>query len=285
MNINSLSGVLYIVATPIGNLNDISLRALEILKSVDCILAEDTRHSQQLLQNFSLKTPLIALHEHNERERVLQLLQRISKGETMALISDAGTPLISDPGYHLVREARLAGIKIIPIPGACAAVAALSVAGLPTDRFVFEGFLPAKTAARAQRLERLRQESRTMVFYEAPHRLLNLLAALRLAFGDSREAVIARELTKLFETIAGGTVAELEAWVAGDANQQKGEIVVIVAGLTEISSDESAEGLRILTILLAELPLKQASELTAKITGQKKNAVYNTALTLKNNPS
>jgi 16S rRNA (cytidine1402-2'-O)-methyltransferase len=281
MNINS-SGILYIVATPIGNLNDISLRALEILKSVDCILAEDTRHSHTLLQNYSISTKAMALHEHNERERALQLLQRLQKGESIALISDAGTPLISDPGYHLVREARNAGIRVVPIPGACAAIAALSAAGLPTDRFAFEGFLPAKSAARTQRLQSLQKESRTLVFYEAPHRFLDLLIDLRDIFGPEREAVIARELTKLFETIKGGTLAEICEWVSSDANQQKGEIVVMVEGAREVTDAENAEAERLLTILLAELPLKQAVDLAAKITGQKKNAVYQAALAMKN---
>jgi 16S rRNA (cytidine1402-2'-O)-methyltransferase len=283
MNINSQSA-LYIVATPIGNLQDISLRAIEILKTVDCIVAEDTRHSQSLLQHFSIKTPTIALHEHNERERTDKLLERLQKGESIALISDAGTPLISDPGYYLVREARQAGIRVVPVPGACAAIAALSVAGLATDRFLFEGFLPAKAGARLQRLEALRNESRTMIFYEAPHRILDLLKVLPEVFGESRQIVIARELTKLFETITSGTVAELIEWVAADANQQKGEIVVIIDGIKEISTEAELNAQKILNILLAELPLRQAVEIAAKITGQKKNEIYDQALRIKKMP-
>jgi 16S rRNA (cytidine1402-2'-O)-methyltransferase len=280
MNINTL-GILYVVATPIGNLQDMSFRAVEVLKSVTCIVAEDTRHSQPLLQHYAINTTAMALHEHNERERTEKLLQRLQQGESIALISDAGTPLISDPGYYLVREARLAGIRVVPLPGPCAAIAALSVAGLPTDRFVFEGFLPAKSGGRLQRLETLRNEARTMVFYEAPHRIEDLLQDMKKVLGDDRQIVIARELTKLFETVKSGTVAELSAWVAADANQRRGEIVVIVDGAKGLSSEAQEDYYRILVILLETLPLKQAVELTMKITGQKKNAVYEAALKIK----
>jgi len=280
MNINSL-GTLYIVATPIGNLQDISFRAVDVLKTVNCIVAEDTRHSQSLLQHFSIKTTTIALHEHNERERTAKLLERLQQGESIALISDAGTPLISDPGYYLVREAKLAGIRVVPVPGACAAIAALSVAGLPTDRFLFEGFLPAKSGARMQRLEALRSESRTMIFYEAPHRILDLLHAMQTVWGETRQAVIARELTKMFETIMPGSLAELITRVTEDTNQQRGEIVVIVEGMTVLSTEAEADAERVLTILLDALPLKQAVELATKITGQKKNDVYEAALQIK----
>jgi 16S rRNA (cytidine1402-2'-O)-methyltransferase len=284
MNINSL-GTLYVVATPIGNLQDMSLRAIEILKAVDCIVAEDTRHSQSLLQHFSISTPIIALHEHNERERSALLIARLIKGETIALISDAGTPLISDPGYYLVREARIAGVPIVPLPGACAAIAALSVAGLATDRFVFEGFLPAKTGARLQRLSALRNESRTMVFYEAPHRIVELLEAMHEVFGADRQIVIAREMTKMFETITAGTIAFLCEWVKTNPNQRKGEMVVIVDGLKNLSSEGEQEVHRIITLLLDELPLKQAVEIATKITGQKKNDIYDLALKIKNKPA
>ncbi|MES2218788.1 MAG: 16S rRNA (cytidine(1402)-2'-O)-methyltransferase [Pseudomonadota bacterium] len=280
MNRNSV-GILYIVATPIGNLQDMSLRAIEILKSVSGIVAEDTRHSQPLLQHFSIATPVAALHEHNERERTQQLLQRLQKGEDIALISDAGTPLISDPGYYLVREAQQAGIRVVPIPGACAAIAALSAAGLATDRFIFEGFLPAKAGARDHRLTALRNESRTLVFYEAPHRVLDLLQAMLTIYGPERRVVIARELTKLFETIKSAPLQELVEWVSADPNQQRGEIVILVEGLKEIADSTLLEMQRILTTLLTDLPLKQAVELTAKITGIKKNEVYALALEIK----
>jgi 16S rRNA (cytidine1402-2'-O)-methyltransferase len=281
MNRNSV-GILYIVATPIGNLQDMSLRAIEILKSVASIVAEDTRHSQQLLQHFSINTPVLALHEHNERERTQQLLQRLQQGEDLALISDAGTPLISDPGYYLVRELQLAGMKVVPIPGACAAIAALSAAGLATDRFIFEGFLPAKAGAREHRLTELCDENRTVIFYEAPHRVLDTLQAMLLVYGPGRRVVLARELTKLFETIKSAPLAELVEWVSADPNQQRGEIVILVEGLKEVADAVLQEMRRILTTLLADLPLKQAVELTTKITGIKKNEVYALALELKN---
>jgi 16S rRNA (cytidine1402-2'-O)-methyltransferase len=281
MNRNSV-GILYIVATPIGNLQDMSLRAIEVLKSVASIVAEDTRHSQQLLQNFSINTPVLALHEHNERERTQQLLQRLQQGDDLALISDAGTPLISDPGYYLVRELQLAGMKVVPIPGACAAIAALSAAGLATDRFIFEGFLPAKAGAREHRLTELRDENRTVIFYEAPHRVLDTLQAMLLVYGPERRVVLARELTKLFETIKSAPLEELVAFVSADPNQQRGEIVILVEGLKEVADAAVKEMRRILTTLLADLPLKQAVELTAKITGLKKNEVYALALELKN---
>ncbi len=282
MNINSL-GILYVVATPIGNLQDITLRAIEVLKTVDCIVAEDTRHSQPLLRHYLINTPIIALHEHNEREKTKKLLERLEKGETIALISDAGTPLISDPGYYLVREARLAGIKTVPIPGACAAIAALSVAGLPTDRFVFEGFMPAKSGPRLQRLQALTNETRTMIFYESPHRILDLLEAMQVIWTESRLAVIGRELTKIYETITSGSLGQLIEWVKSDTNQERGEMVVIVEGIKEDLQLNKESFSDMLTILLDSLPLKQAVELVTKITGQKKNTVYNLALKITNN--
>ncbi len=271
---------LYIVATPIGNLQDMSLRAIETLKTVDCIAAEDTRHSAPLLQHFMVKTPLIALHEHNERECADLLIKRLKQGESIALISDAGTPLINDPGYFLVREARKAGIQVIPIPGPSALIAALSASGLPTDRFCFEGFLPAKSKHRLKHLETLRHETRTLIFYEAPHRVLESLQDMLETFGPEREVVIARELTKLYETIYSGTLSHLVEWVKQDENQQRGEIVLMVKGAEAISNevDDSLED--ILKILLAELPLSQAVELAAKITNRRKNEVYQKALAL-----
>jgi 16S rRNA (cytidine1402-2'-O)-methyltransferase len=254
-----------------------------VLKTVHCIVAEDTRHTQSLLQHFAITTPLMALHEHNERERAQSLITRLMQGESLALVSDAGTPLISDPGYYLVREARAAGVKVVPLPGACAAITALSVAGLPTDKFIFEGFLPAKAGARRERLERLRQEARTLIFYEAPHRILDLLQALRDVMGPARQVVLARELTKMFETIHADTLERLIPWVEADSNQQRGEFVVMVEGLPAASEDTAAEALRVLSLLLAELPLKQAVDLASKITGHKKNDVYDQALQLKKN--
>jgi 16S rRNA (cytidine1402-2'-O)-methyltransferase len=275
-------GTLYIVATPIGNLQDMSQRAIEILQTVNSIAAEDTRHSAYLLQHFSIKTALLSCHEHNETKRTAQLLSRLQQGESIALISDAGTPLISDPGYILVREARNLGIRVVPIPGPCAAIAALSAAGLPTDRFVFEGFLPAKTKLRRERLMALCGEPRTIIFYEAPHRILDFLQELQKVLGGERQMAIARELTKLFETIHAGTISEMITWITADANQQRGEIIVLVAGVEAVSPIEntiSAE--HVFAVLLKALPLKQAAELVAKITGERKNALYQRALQIK----
>ncbi|HYQ37359.1 MAG TPA: 16S rRNA (cytidine(1402)-2'-O)-methyltransferase [Pseudomonas sp.] len=273
-------GTLYVVATPIGNLDDISARALRVLREVKLIAAEDTRHSARLLQHFGIATPLVACHEHNEREQGSRLVQRLLGGDDLALISDAGTPLISDPGYHLVRNARAAGVRVVPVPGACALIAGLSASGLASDRFVFEGFLPARATARRQRLQALVEEPRTLIFYEAPHRLLECLADLRELFGTERPAVLARELTKAFETIKGAPLGELHDWVAADANQQRGECVLLVEGWQAPEGDEalSAEALRVLDLLLAELPLKRAAALAAEITGVRKNLLYQQAL-------
>lgn len=275
-----IPGALYVVATPIGNLGDFSARAIEVLGAVARIAAEDTRHSAPLLQRHGIATPMISLHEHNERSRVEQLIEELQSGAALALISDAGTPLISDPGFHLVRAARSTGIRVIPVPGACALIAALSAAGLPTDRFVFEGFLPAKTTARRVRLEALRAEIRTLAFYEASHRIVEMLEDLVAVMGDERPAVVARELTKTFETVRGGTLAELLVFVRSDANQQKGEFVVLVQGADPPVQDK-ADTERVLNILLAELPVKQAAALAERITGMKKNELYKLALTLK----
>ncbi|MCY1433908.1 Ribosomal RNA small subunit methyltransferase I [compost metagenome] len=273
-------GTLFVVATPIGNLDDISARALKVLREVALVAAEDTRHSVRLLQHFGIDTPLAPCHEHNEREQGGRFLDRLQAGEDVALISDAGTPLISDPGYHLVRQARAAGIPVVPVPGACAVIAALSAAGLPSDRFVFEGFLPAKTAGRRARLEALREEPRTLIFYEAPHRLLECLQDMAGVFGEHRDALLARELTKTFETLKGLPVGELRDWVAADSNQQRGECVILVAGWQAPEGDDaiSAEALRVLDLLLAELPLKRAAALAAEITGVRKNLLYQAAL-------
>jgi len=269
-----------VVATPIGNLDDLSARALKVLGEVALIAAEDTRHSARLMQHFGIGTPLAACHEHNERDEGNRFIERLLAGDDVALISDAGTPLISDPGYHLVRQARAAGVRVVPVPGACALIAALSAAGLPSDRFVFEGFLPAKTVGRRARLELVREEPRTLIFYEAPHRILECLQDMREVFGGERQALLARELTKTFETLRGMPLEQLCDWVAADANQQRGECVVLVAGW-QAPEDEAAvsvEALRVLDLLLAEMPLKRAAALAAQITGVRKNLLYQAAL-------
>lgn len=274
------TGTLYVVATPIGNLDDITARALRILREVALIAAEDTRHSIRLLQHFGIATPLAACHEHNERDEGGRFLTRLQAGEDVALISDAGTPLISDPGYHLVRQVRVAGIRVVPVPGACALIAALSAAGLPSDRFSFEGFLPAKTVGRQARLQQVAEDPRTLIFYEAPHRILECLADMREVFGADRPAVLGRELTKTFETLKGLPLGELHDWVAADSNQQRGECVVLVAGWQAPEGDEaiSGEALRVLDLLLGEMPLKRAAALAAEITGVRKNLLYQAAL-------
>ena len=275
-------GSLYIVATPIGNMGDMTERAQKTLMEVDVIAVEDTRRSGQLLRNFEISTPMIAVHEHNERQICDSLLDRIDKGESIALISDAGTPLLSDPGYFLVNQARERGVNVVPIPGVSAVITALSVAGLPTDRFVFEGFLPAKSSGRQQRLENVKDDVRTLIFYEAPHRIVEMLKDCQLVFGGNRKVVIARELTKTFETVHGDTLDALIPWVEADDNQKKGEFVVLVQG-AEAREDTGvdAESERILLILLKDLPVKQAAALAASITGLKKNALYQYAIKLK----
>lgn len=268
------------VATPIGNLDDMSARALKVLANVALIAAEDTRHSIRLLQHFGIDTPLAACHEHNERDEGGRFITKLLAGEDVALVSDAGTPLISDPGYHLVRQARAAGVDVVPVPGACALIAALSAAGLPSDRFIFEGFLPAKSAGRRGRLEQVKEEPRTLIFYEAPHRILECLEDMKLVFGAERPALLARELTKTFETLKGLPLAELCEFVAGDSNQQRGECVVLVGGWSAPEGEAaiSVQAQRVLDLLLAELPLKRAAALAAEITGVRKNLLYQAAL-------
>ena len=274
-------GVLYVVATPIGNLADVSQRALEVLAAVDIIAAEDTRHSGRLLQQYQITSKTMALHDHNERDRAPDVIQRLAQGKSVALISDAGTPLISDPGFHLVRLAHEQGFKVVPVPGASAMLAALSAAGLPSDRFVFEGFLPSKSSARKKRLEVMVTESRTLIFYEAPHRLLDTLTDMVDVFGADRYIVLARELTKTFETIKGDAVGNLLNWVNNDPDQQKGEMVLLVKGLeSEENNSNEQEAQRILRILLEDLPLSQASSLAAKITGMRKKPLYKFGLSL-----
>ncbi|QGW64126.1 16S rRNA (cytidine(1402)-2'-O)-methyltransferase [Lysobacter soli] len=267
-------GTLHVVATPIGNLGDLSARALETLKTVDAICAEDTRHTRQLLSHFGLERPLIALHEHNEDAQAAQLVARLQAGESFALVSDAGTPLVSDPGFRLVRAARAAGLRVSPVPGACAAIAALSVAGMPSDRFVFEGFLPAKASARRERLSRLTGEVRTLIFYESAHRIEESLDDLVAAFGEARRGTIARELTKLFETVLDGTLADLRQRVGADANQRKGEFVLIVEGAGEDADAAVAEGKRLYARLTEYLKPSQAAKLAAELSGAPRKALY-----------
>lgn len=272
-------GTLYVVATPIGNFADMVPRAIETLQTVAVIAAEDTRHSSRLFAHFDIKTPAIAYHDHSDELRTAQLIKRLHSGESVALISDAGTPLVSDPGYRLVRMAREQNIQVVPIPGACAMIAALSAAGLPSDRFAFEGFLPAKQVARCAFLHTIANDSRTLIFYEAPHRILETLQDMVSVFGAEREVVMARELTKTFETIKGDKVAALLEWVAADTNQQRGEIVLLVQGVSKTEMAEmTSEHERIMNILLADLPIKQAAAMGAKITGLKKNFLYQWAL-------
>lgn len=274
------AATLYIVATPIGNLADMTLRAIETLQSVDLIAAEDTRHSKYLLQHYNIDTTSISLHQHNEQQRSEALIKRLQNGESVALISDAGTPLISDPGYRFVVQALAAGITVVPIPGSCALITALSASGLASDRFAFEGFLPAKSVARSQRLTELVNETRTLIFYESPKRLTDTLLALTAIFGETRRACLARELTKIHETIETRPLGELTLWVQQDTNQQKGEVVLLVEGCEKQVSVEEAEIKRVLAILLAELPVKKAAALTASLLNVAKNDAYKLALKL-----
>jgi len=265
---------LYVVATPIGNLADLSPRAQEVLRTVAAICAEDTRHTGQLLSHFGISRPLVALHDHNEEAMAERVVSRLLGGESMAVVSDAGTPLVSDPGFRLVRAARAAGVKVSPVPGACAAIAALSVAGLPSDRFVFEGFLPAKAAARRERLQRLASETGTLVFYESSHRIADSLADMATAFGASRPAVVARELTKLFETVLDGSLEQLLAAVQADDNQRKGEFVVMVQGAADDEDAKVAEGRRLYARLNEHLPPSTAARLAAELSGAPRKALY-----------
>lgn len=267
-------GTLSVVATPIGNLADLSPRAVEVLRAASVIATEDTRHSRPLLQHFGVATPLVALHEYNERAAVASLIAKLEAGADIALISDAGTPLVSDPGFRLVRAAREADITVTPVPGACAVVAALSVAGLPSDRFVFEGFLPAKAAARRARLRELAGEPRTLVIYESSHRIVECTADLRDVFGAEREARLLRELTKLHETCIGATLGEIADCVATDAEQRLGECVLVVAGRGEGIDAKLAEGRRVYALLQAELPPAQAAKLAAAISGASRKDLY-----------
>lgn len=267
-------GTLYVVATPIGNLGDISARALDTLRQVAAICAEDTRRSGQLLSHFGIRTPLLALHEHNEDAIVQKIVARLSSGETLALVSDAGTPLVSDPGFRLVRAARAAGVKVSPVPGPSALVAALSVAGLPSDRFAFEGFLPAKASARRDRLQALAGDPRTLIFYEASHRIDETLGDMAAELGGDRPAALARELTKLFETVLDGTLAELAARVRSDPDQRKGEFVVLVQGAGEDADAKVVEGRRLYLKLRQHLPPSTAAKLASELSGAPRKALY-----------
>jgi 16S rRNA (cytidine1402-2'-O)-methyltransferase len=280
-------GRLYVVATPIGNLGDLSARAREILQTVSLIAAEDTRHTGVLLKHFGIETPQISLHDHNERQRAGEIIERLRQGASIALVSDAGTPAVSDPGFELVRAVAAAGFEIIAIPGPCAAIAALSIGALPTDRFCFEGFLPARGAARRARLGSLANEARTIVLYEAPHRVRETLEDCAAVFGGERNATVAREITKLHETTYRGPLAELRARAGADPDFGRGEIVLLIAGSPQSATgDGGADGHgggldRVLKVLLAELPLKQAARLAAQITAVRDNEAYKRALHLK----
>ncbi|MBW5802873.1 16S rRNA (cytidine(1402)-2'-O)-methyltransferase [Coxiella endosymbiont of Ornithodoros amblus] len=274
-------GSLYITATPIGNREDITLRAIETLRSVDLIAAEHTRHSKKLLEHYRIKTPLLSLHEHNEAVCATLLCEKLKQGLNVALISDAGTPLISDPGYRLVHAVCEAGIEVVPIPGACAAIAALVASGLSTDRFIFEGFIPSKGGVRRRKLEDLKNQRQTIIFYESVHRIVNLIDLLNEIFENERRATIGRELTKQFETIHTATLVELKNWINENPVQQKGEFVVIVAGQTEKLTEINEEHQRVLTLLLSELSLKQAVSLATKISGLPRKKLYALALTIR----
>ncbi|MGF1844079.1 16S rRNA (cytidine(1402)-2'-O)-methyltransferase [Vibrio clamense] len=266
---------LYIVPTPIGNLGDITQRAIEVLSSVDIIAAEDTRHTGKLLAHFNIPTRTFALHDHNEQQKAQLLVNKLLEGQSIALVSDAGTPLISDPGYHLVTKCRQAGVKVVPLPGACAVITALSASGLPSDRFSFEGFLPAKSKGRRDKFLEIAEAERTCIFYESPHRITDSLQDMLAVLGPEREVVLAREITKTFETIHGASLGELIDWIAEDDNRKRGEMVLLIHGFRSTSDDTiPTEVTRTLTILTKELPLKKAAAMTAEIYSLKKNALY-----------
>ena len=276
------NGLLYVVATPIGNLSDITLRALEILKSVDAIAAEDTRHTSGLLSHFGIAKKLIAVHEHNEHQSAEKLLALLLAGQNIALVTDAGTPAVSDPGAIVVDLVRKAGVKVVPIPGASAVIAALSASGIAQNGFLFYGFLPASGSARRKALEILKAQTVTLVFYEAPHRIIESVVDMAAVLGADRRITIAREITKTFETIYSCELSKAEAWLQADANQQRGEFVLLVeAAATKDAAEIPEDTVRVLRLLLADLPLKQAVQLTTEITGEKKNVLYELALSLK----
>ena len=271
-----LTGILYIVATPIGNLQDITQRALDTFAQVDLIAAEDTRHSGLLLSHYGIKKPFFALHDHNEQEKAHILVEKLKQGSHIALISDAGTPLISDPGFHLVRQCREAGIRVVPLPGACAAITALCASGIASDRFCFEGFLPAKSKARKDKLENIAEEDRTLIFYESTHRILDTLEDMQSVLGEERYIVLAREITKTWEMITGNTIKNLREWLLEDANRTKGEMVLIVEGKPKSDNNDeiSSQAVKALELIAEELPLKKAAAIVAELYGYKKNALY-----------
>lgn len=271
-----LTGILYIVATPIGNLQDITQRALETFAQVDLIAAEDTRHSGLLLSHYGIKKPFFALHDHNEQEKAHILVEKLKQGSNIALISDAGTPLISDPGFHLVRQCREAGIRVVSLPGACAAITALCASGIASDRFCFEGFLPAKSKARKDKLKNIAEEDRTLIFYESTHRILDTLEDMQSVLGEERYIVLAREMTKTWETITGNTIKNLREWLLEDPNRTKGEMVLIVEGKPKSDNNDeiSPQAVKALELIAEELPLKKAAAIVAELYGYKKNALY-----------
>jgi len=276
-----MSGILYVVATPIGNLEDFTVRAKKTLQQVDLIAAEDTRHSQKLLDAYLISKPMISLHNYNEEQRIESLIEKLESGKNIALISDAGTPLISDPGYRLVKKVSECGIAVVPIPGPSALICALSVAGLATDRFVYEGFLPAKEAARKARLEVLMEETRTLIFYESPHRIHQCLETLQEVMSATRQIVIAKELTKRFETVYRASIKEAIAWLKADDDRSRGEFVLILAGAEEKESDDDKqEAKRVLTVLLKQVRLKQAVKIATELCELGKNEIYALALEL-----
>ncbi|MCF1426746.1 MAG: 16S rRNA (cytidine(1402)-2'-O)-methyltransferase [Shewanella sp.] len=276
----TLPVALYIVPTPIGNLQDMSPRAIEVLEQVSLIACEDTRHSGKLLKHFGISTRTTALHDHNERARAQWIVEQLSANLAVALISDAGTPLISDPGYHLVTHVRAAGFEVVSLPGPCAAITALSASGLPSDRFSFEGFLPSKEKARLDKLTELKEAAHTLIFYESPHRIVYSLEAIVRVFGQERQIVMARELTKTFETFLTGTAAEVLETVKTDDNQQKGEIVLMCHGFVAAADQQAVPSVAMetLKLLSVELPLKKAAAIAAQIHGLKKNALYKAGL-------
>lgn len=275
------AGALYVVATPIGNTGDISLRALNVLALADAVACEDTRNTGQLLARYGMHKTLIAAHQHNEREVADRLVARLQAGQRVALVSDAGTPAVSDPGARMVDAVRAAGLRVVPVPGASAAITALCASGLLAPQFHFAGFLPAKAAQRDTALAGLRGLAATLVFYEAPHRIVDTVAALQAGFEPTRQIVFARELTKLFEEIHRCPLSQAGAWIAASAHREKGEYVVILDGAPAAAAQDQIEADRVLTILMAQCPLKQAAALAAQLTGQKKNALYERALELK----
>ncbi|MFD2165126.1 16S rRNA (cytidine(1402)-2'-O)-methyltransferase [Thalassotalea euphylliae] len=275
------AGTFYVVSTPIGNLGDITERAIAVLSQVDIVACEDTRHTQKLLSAFSIKTKTLSLHDHNERQRQEQVADLLSQGKSIALVSDAGTPLISDPGFHVVRYLREKDFPVVPVPGACAAITALSVSGLPTDRFTFEGFLPPKSGQRQSVLSQVKAETRTLVYYDAPRRAIDTVKDIVEVLGGERQVVMARELTKTFETVHSDTAENLLNWLSDDPNQLKGEMVLMIEGAKLVENSISPEAEKTLKLLLDELPPKKACAIAAEIHGLKKKALYDLALSMK----